>query len=444
MDLTAKTAIIGLGLTGQSCIAHIIKKNTNLVLFDTRNKLPDLDSISEKYPTLPISLGELPEDLYRCEKIIVSPGVPLDLPALAKAREAGVPIIGDIELFMQSVDKPVLVITGTNGKSTVTDLLGTMLKRSAMNVAVGGNIGTPALDLLQQNADIYVLELSSFQLESTFNLHFHAACILNVSPDHLDRHKSFEDYLRAKHRVYKQCKYAVANREDSNTWCDTDVHPAIISYGFIPPTTPFDYGIKNDCLYVGSTKLCSIKELALQGEHHYLNAMAAFALAQTVDADREACIAALKIYKGLAHRCELILNQDSIAWINDSKATNVGATLCAIRSNSKQYNRLILLLGGDAKGQSFAELAEAIAGINVKVIVYGVDRGELMASLKAAADISEVVTLDEAAKLAKENAEAGDAVLLSPACASFDQFDNFIARGNYFRSWVMTMKTTKA
>ncbi|GAA5194333.1 UDP-N-acetylmuramoyl-L-alanine--D-glutamate ligase [Ferrimonas gelatinilytica] len=421
------TLVLGLGLTGLSCVRFLHRQGEAVAVWDTRSVPPGVDQLADEFPGVALYTGPFDEQqLCQAKRLVVSPGIPLAMPALVRAAQAGVEILGDIELFARHADAPVVAITGSNGKSTVTRWVGEMASAAGWSVGVGGNIGTPALDLLGQGHRLYVLELSSFQLETTHSLDCVAATVLNVSDDHLDRYDSYQHYRDTKLRLYEQARLCVTNRADPDTQAPEGA--AQLSFGLSAPEGEEDYGILDAWLCQGAIPLFPCSELGLVGEHNQANALAAMALARAAGIPMAGIEQALRGYRGLPHRCELVAVRHGVTYINDSKATNVGATLAALEGLLGGPGRLILIAGGDAKGADLGALAPALARVH-KLYTLGQD-GEALASLKPGA--VRVDSLTEAVSLASAEAKAGDRVLLSPACASLDMFNNFEHRGACF------------
>lgn len=439
--MSKPTIIIGLGKTGLSCVRYLAKQQKPFIVLDTSENPPGLIELKEKFPQIPYHLGSLDANLLcKASEIIVSPGVPLDEPALIKAKAAGIPIISDIEVFVRNTKVPIVAITGTNAKGTVTTLVGDMVHNAGHKVIVAGNIGTPVLDLLSENSpEFYVLELSSFQLESTYSLQAVAATILNVSDDHLDRHHTMEAYIAAKQRVYEHCQAAIYNRDDAAT------HPAvtpstIYSFGLTEPK-PGEFGIRNVAgqihLAYGAEILLAVDELKIKGRHNWANALAALALGTAIKLPLPAMLQALREFKGLHHRCEWLTEVNGVTWYDDSKGTNVGATIAAIEGLGSAINgKLILIAGGLGKGANFEPLQAPVSKYVRDVILIGQDAPILERALNTSAPIHHAVDLKAAVMMAKSKAQAKDAVLLSPACASFDMFQNYEHRGEVFKSLV--------
>ncbi|MDX1303852.1 UDP-N-acetylmuramoyl-L-alanine--D-glutamate ligase [Photobacterium sp.] len=427
LDGVKKVVVIGLGMTGLSVVNHLLRQSgeRDIKVIDTRIAPPGQDKLSA---SVELCSGQWNMDwLLAADLIVVSPGIALATPELQAAAAAGIEIVGDIELFARAVTQPVVAITGSNGKSTVTSLVGEMAKEAGINVGVGGNIGFAALDMLAQEHDLYVLELSSFQLETTSSLQLKAAVYLNLSEDHMDRYQGLDDYSQAKLRIFNHTDLAIYNRDDLATRPRDYTHP-MTSFGFDAE----EYGLKLDqgeeYLAIAGQSQIKVRDIALVGRHNVANSLAALALADAVNIDRQAACRALKNYTGLSHRCQLVVNQHGVQWVNDSKATNLASTLAALKGLNLS-GRLHLLVGGDGKGADFSELKPVLADLNVQLYCFGRD-GHIFASLVAAPVCVE--TMAQAMDIAAKAAQAGDMILLSPACASLDQFPNFMARGDAF------------
>ncbi len=438
--------VVGLGKTGQSVARYLQRRNKPFVIFDTREEVKDLAEIKAMFPGVDVFLKDFPTTLYsQLAGVIASPGIPLNEPFLQQAFQLKIPVYGDIECFAQEVEAPVIAITGTNGKSTVTTLVGEMARAAGLTVAVAGNIGSPVLDKLDENIcyDLWVLELSSFQLETTYSLKPVAATILNVCPDHLDRHPSFADYTNAKQRIYSGAKQIVINREDKLTvpTQENANFSALITYGLDKPRNINHWGIKEDCgsfsLAYGDSPILPVEQLRLKGKHNWQNALAASALATLFGIRRDVIISVLQSFTGLPHRCQWVRTLDGVEWINDSKGTNVGATIAAILGigNSMQ-GRIVLIAGGRGKEADFTALQSPVVECVRQVIVFGEAADEIAQAINGFAPVVHANHLDEAIILARKGAQTGDIVLFSPACASFDMFRDFNHRGEVFSNMV--------
>ncbi len=441
---TNKTIILGLGKTGLSCLHYLAKQDISLIAVDTRENFPDLQKIQKEFPAVAFYVGEIDEKLFlQATEIVVSPGLSLEIPAIVKAKQAGIPVIGDIELFLRVAKAPVIGITGTNAKGTVTTLVGEMLAQAGKRVLVGGNIGTPALDLLIENIpDYYVLELSSFQLETTYSLQLIAAAILNVSEDHLDRHGTMTNYMAAKWRIYQNCQTAIYNRDDEAT-VPLESASRKITFGLTAPGAD-EFGlleIKGETwLSIAEQALLNTNELRIKGRHNWSNALAALAIGTALNLPVPSMLQALRIFKGLPHRCEWILEQDNIAWYDDSKGTNVGSTVAAIQGiGGTLTGKIILIAGGLGKGADFAPLRDPVNSYVRQVILLGQDAPLLATALADTVSISHVKNLEEAVLYARRIAQSGDVILLSPACASWDMFRDYAERGDIFKAAVSNL-----
>ncbi|WP_292985475.1 UDP-N-acetylmuramoyl-L-alanine--D-glutamate ligase [Pantoea sp.] len=423
-----KVVIIGLGLTGLSCVDFFLAQGVTPRVMDTRVSPPGLDKLPGQVER---HLGGINGDwLLAADLIVASPGVALAHPILSEAVEAGIEIVGDIELFCREAQAPIVAITGSNGKSTVTTLVGEMAKAAGWQVGVGGNIGLPALSLLQSPAQLYVLELSSFQLETTYSLKAAAATVLNVSEDHMDRYPlGMQQYRAAKLRVYENAQICIVNADDALTMPVRGADTRCVSFG-----VDFgDYHLNKQqgsiWLRVKGEKVLNTAEMKMVGQHNYTNALAALALADAVGLPRASSLAALTHFNGLAHRFQLVHEHQGVRWINDSKATNVGSTEAALNGLQVQ-GTLWLLMGGDGKSADFTPLIPWLQGDNVRLYCFGRDGDELAALRPDIAVRTE--TMRQAMEQIAPQVKAGDMVLLSPACASLDQFRNFEQRGEQF------------
>lgn len=436
--------IVGLGITGLSCAHYLAKQNIAFAVIDTRNTPPHLAEFKKRYPDVLISLGKLDEDLLtKATDIILSPGIALQSPAIQKQLKLGKSVIGDIELFAQNVIAPVIAITGTNAKSTVTTLVGEMAAMAGVNVQVGGNLGLPALDLLDaQDTELYVLELSSFQLETLVSLKPKVATILNITPDHMDRYATFEDYVKAKQRIYQHCQVAVCNRDDVLT---DDVSPVASKLNFTlqqPKDNEFGLLKKDgqDYLAHADHALLSVADLPILGKHYQANALAALAIGYGYGLPMDAMLKTLREFKGLSHRCELVRERNGVLWYNDSKGTNVGATLAAIEGlGSDIKGKLIIIAGGVGKSADFAPLVIPIEKYAKSVVLIGEAAPILAAVIGDRVNVQFAKSMEEAVALSDKMAASGDSVLLSPACASFDMFNNFEHRGRVFAEVVQAL-----
>ncbi|MDD9178203.1 MULTISPECIES: UDP-N-acetylmuramoyl-L-alanine--D-glutamate ligase [Aliivibrio] len=418
--------VVGLGMTGLSVVKHLLRQPEALTIkvIDTRDTPPGHDQLPKN---VELHSGGWQQDwLINADLIVTNPGIALASPQLIPAIDKGIQIVGDIELFAWAVNAPVIAITGSNGKSTVTDLTGEMAKAAGVKTAVGGNIGFAALDLLEQDAELYVLELSSFQLETTSTLKLKAAAFLNLSEDHMDRYQGMADYRQAKLRIFDHAEVGIVNRDDKQTY--PDVEKTVKSFGF----DQGDYGCieKDGIEYLAkdSAPIIAASELGLVGKHNIANALVAIALLDAVGIDIKSTLDTLRTYNGLTHRCQVVADNGGIRWVNDSKATNVASTLAAL-SGLNIDGKLHLLVGGVGKGADFSELSPALKALDLMMYCFGED-GPQFIPLDPRSGLFQ--TMDEALASLFPTLNAGDMVMLSPACASFDQYANFMARGDAF------------
>ena len=433
-----RVLIVGLGQTGLSCARYLSKHGIEVAVTDSRDHPPALDELQECYPDIAIFVGGFSSEAFkRATCLIVSPGISLRQPLIVEARARGAEIVGDIELFARNADAPVIAITGSNGKSTVTSLLGEMAKAAGLDVRVGGNIGVPALDLLHEpRPDLYVLELSSFQLETTESLNACAAAILNISEDHMDRYYDLNDYTAAKTKIYYGTGSLIVNLDDERVLATIKlIRQGRELLGFTT-ATPADkqFGIctenDEDYLCYENEALIAISELKIKGKHNIANALAALALGKEANIPMPGMLTALKQFRGLPHRSQWLAEKEGVAWYNDSKATNVGAAIAAI--NGTDAKEIILIAGGQAKGQDFSPLKNAVKNKVKYLILLGEDAEIINSELSSVTNVIFVDNLTAAVEKANELAEKGDAVLLSPACASFDMFSGYEERGDVF------------
>jgi UDP-N-acetylmuramoylalanine--D-glutamate ligase len=439
--------IVGLGASGVSALRYLAKQGAKLVVTDSRAAPAGIDALRAEFPDIEFRLGDFdaPRPLTQFAEAIVSPGVALDEPLVKELLAAGVPVVGDIELFARAANAPIVGITGSNGKSTVTTLVGEMANAAGLRVRVGGNLGTPALDLLSADAELYVLELSSFQLETTHTLACAAVAYLNLSEDHLDRHGSMQHYAAVKARIFRGAQVVVVNRDDAAVMEQVaKVRDAFdstgtqcLSFGLDAPAKPKNYGLVD---HDGASWLCRGSEalqlrsaLKIQGLHNAANALAALALADAVGIPREASTRALREFPGLPHRCAFVAERGGVTWLNDSKGTNVGSTLAALKGLDAP---IVWLGGGQGKGQDFRPLARPLADKGRAALLFGQDAQAIEDAIYGALPVYRDVDMPAALARAKLLAQPGDRVLLSPACASLDQFKNYVERGQCFSNWV--------
>ncbi|GJM06496.1 MAG: UDP-N-acetylmuramoylalanine--D-glutamate ligase [marine bacterium B5-7] len=423
------TLILGLGKSGYSAATFLAEQGHHIAVADTRAEPPFLSDLQTHYPDVPFYAGEFTAELIaQAKQLLLSPGVD---PHQTLLNSCGATIIGDIELFAQHVNKPVVAITGSNGKSTVTTLMGEVLRDAGMNVAIGGNLGTPALDLLKQNADIYVLELSSYQLETTYSLQPKVACCLNITPDHLDRHGSFENYINAKHRIFQGAAWQVTNADDENIQASG---AKVLSFQQHINNMQATFTFDADYIYQANQIILNTKDLRILGLHNAANVCAVLCMAEALALPLASTLATITAFPGLPHRCEWAGEVNGVRWINDSKGTNIGAAVAAIQSfAAQQPQKLIWLAGGQAKGQDFSEISDILSQFVSDAIVYGEDADKIAAVVQLPVQLHRVENLEQAIQKAQALATPGQTVLFSPACASFDAFPNFEVRGDAFK-----------
>jgi UDP-N-acetylmuramoylalanine--D-glutamate ligase len=427
-----KDLVVGLGATGLSVARYLKRAGRDALFLDSREEPPGLQELDRMWPDAKRQLGgtRLPGKVAR---VIVSPGITDSDAIVAAARDTGLEVISDIELFAREARAPFAGITGSNGKSTVTTLLHHMCRAAGHTALAGGNLGEPALDLLAEDEpDFYLLELSSFQLQRTQSLPARVAVLLNITPDHLDWHESETEYREAKYRIFRNAESAVINREDSEARARTKHIDRVSSFGLdVPPDD--HYGIRCEdgqaFLARGDNLLLAVDELALFGIHNQANALAALAAGELLGLDMQAMLQVLCEFPGLPHRMQFVRRVSAVNYVNDSKATNVAAAVASIRSVD---GMLVLIAGGVGKGADFGDLAEPLESKLRAAVLIGRDAGAIEASLDTIMPTYLARDMDDAVQQAAAFAEAGDTVLLAPACASFDQFDNYAARGDAF------------
>jgi UDP-N-acetylmuramoylalanine--D-glutamate ligase len=431
-----KALVLGMGATGVSIANFLAAQGRSADFADSRAEPPGAAAIRQALPEAQTHCGELPASVPGdVTEIFLSPGLGMQLPLLDDAKARGIPVRSDIDLFMSACQGKVLGITGSNGKSTVTTLVAQMLKAAGVPTAAGGNLGTPALDLLAADAEVYVLELSSFQLERSDFLPLHAAVVLNISPDHLDHHDSLEAYAAAKQRIYKKCGTAIINRDEFTP------QPGQVSFGSdLPAATDWGVVENDDGQWIarGNLTVMPVSDLQVVGRHNLLNVLAAFALAATLDAPLDGLVAAARSFTGLPHRMQRVPSSDGITWIDDSKATNEAAALASIDAIA---GPLILIAGGDAKGGDMRELAERLRNRQVSMVVIGKDRDLFVKRFADMLSVTIADSIEEAVNAAARLAAAGDTVLLAPACSSLDMFSGYTERGDRFAAAVKALQS---
>jgi len=439
-------AVIGLGATGYSVVRYLRARGLDVTVLDSRTVPPLESQLKQNYPEVNYHFGDFDyAHIANQSLVIASPGVALTEPVLREAKYEGARIIGDVELFLDENTKPIIAITGSNGKSTVTTLVGEMCQAGDVVPLVAGNIGVPVLDSLTDAVafDVAVLELSSFQLETTFSLRADAAAILNISADHMDRYDSMGSYVLAKARILRGAKQVVLPRHDEQLKQITTVGD-VVQFDLDAPNNASDYGIKKESnkrwLMQGSKRLMSLNDTLLIGLHNVKNVLSAFALVEFLNLPLTDLVACVKNFTGLAHRMQTVAQANGVTWVNDSKATNIGATSTALTSVEKD---LVWIAGGQGKGADFNDLRDAIGGHIKHLIVMGEDADQIAAALEGLLPITHAVDMKSAVKLAHELATKNTVVLLSPACASFDMFNSFEHRGDVFSDCVKSLTSNE-
>jgi UDP-N-acetylmuramoylalanine--D-glutamate ligase len=426
--------VVGLGKTGFSVARYLLSAGSRVAVTDNRAEPPELARLIALGGDILVRTGGFDAALLEhADLVVVSPGVALTGPFFDAARARGLSIVGDIELFARAARAPVVGITGTNGKSTVTTLLGKMAARSGLTMRAGGNLGAPALDLLDEGVELYILELSSFQLETTASLAFAAATVLNVTPDHMDRYPDLVAYAAAKARIFARCDVAVINLDDPLVAAMVGPGQRQLSFS-LRADVGADYALmrRDDgdwWLMRREERLLALSQLRLTGLHNAANALAALALAEALGLPRAACVAALAAFTGLAHRTQWLAEIGGVRYVNDSKGTNVGATLAAVDGTP---GPLVVIAGGDGKGQDFTPLRAAFAGKVRAAVLIGRDARALGQVLAGVCALHYADSLEAAVECAARVAQPGDTVLLSPACASLDMFRDYKHRGEVF------------
>ncbi len=447
------SVVVGLGKTGLSVVRYLDSQNKSFAVVDSRQTPPNAEDLKKDYPEIPFHFGDFNSSWFTsADQLVVNPGIAVATPEIQQAKQSGAEVIGDIELFAREIGqtKPIIAITGSNGKTTVTLLLDLMAKKSGVKVGTGGNVGTPALDLLFENdTELFILELSSYQLETSPSLKTLSAVVLNVSEDHLDRYDNdLEKYAQSKAVIYKNCKTVIANRDDAYSMRfanEAKDYKALVSFGLDKPEAG-QYGLitiaDKEWLAKGSKALLAIDEIKLAGRHNLSNALAALALGEVAGLKIPAMLEVLKDFAGTEHRTQWLVKIKDVNWYNDSKGTNVGATLAAL---SGLPGKTVLIAGGQGKGADFLPLQQAIKEKALAVVLMGEDAKKIAEIITDAVPIVFVDSMSEAVKTAHELSEKSDEsgrinVLLSPACASFDMFDNYMVRGEVFMSAVSNLE----
>ncbi len=437
--------VAGLGISGVSAVNLLHERGYQVAVTDSRTHPPGHDQIPAGIQT---SFGQLDTELLlQAEEIILSPGLAPQLPEIQQAIAKGIPVVGDIQLLRRATEVPIVAITGSNAKSTVTTLIGLMAKEAWKKVAIGGNLGRPALDLLKDQPELIILELSSFQLETTSLLNAEVAVVLNMSEDHLDRHGDMLGYHAAKHRIFQGVKKVVFNRDDALSRPLVPDAVPVQSFGLNAPDMN-QYGVLRDTdgtlwLARGRERLLKSTEMYIQGTHNIANALACLALGEAIGLPLNSMLETLKSFKGLAHRCEYVDTVNNVRYYNDSKGTNIGATLAAIEglgaAIAPRKGKVVVILGGQGKGQDFKALRAAVQQYVKTVVLIGEDALKIEQSIEGSTEILKAATLQEAVQLCHAKADAEDVVVLSPACASFDMFKGYDDRGHQFVACVKAL-----
>jgi UDP-N-acetylmuramoylalanine--D-glutamate ligase len=439
LEAGRRALVLGLGRTGVSCARYLRRKGLEVRVADTRSEPPGAATLREQVPDAELRTGAFSDDLLEdVAQVVISPGLALREPVAVEARQRGLPVVGDIELFAREAQAPVAAITGTNGKSTVTALLAHLANAAGRRAIAGGNLGEPALDLLAHPAPaLYVLELSSFQLETTYTLHTAVATVLNVTPDHLDRYESMDDYAAAKARIFDHCDVAVVNADDARVRAMPRAGQRVITFSVVDPAA--DYFLARDpepVLACRGEALLPMSAIRLQGEHNAANALAALAMCEALGLPRAPVLDGLATFGGLAHRAQWVADVGGVRFVNDSKGTNVGATIAAV---SGMAGPLVLIAGGDGKNQAFDELRPVCRGKVRHAVLIGRDAPQLEAALQAVCSTERAADMRAAVGAARAAAQPGDTVLLSPACASLDMFRDYAHRGDEFAAAVRSL-----
>lgn len=460
-DFSIATLIVGMGSTGLSCARYLKERNCQFAIADSRDEPPALKEIDKIFKPIELLTGDFKFEKFKIyRQILVSPGVSIRSELFDLLQKQSCLIIGDIELFSQVVEKPVIAITGSNGKSTVTTLVEKIAQQCGIKAIAGGNLGTPALDLLKTQSDLYILELSSFQLETTYSLKTLSATVLNISEDHMDRYNDLDDYRRVKESIYQNTENAIVNLDEKITvgrvkklFNDDEKKFSIISFG-IDSSGQYEAAkyhlINNETLAVNDTNIIHISKIKLKGSYNYVNILASLALLEPLQLEQSKMIAAIKEYKGLAHRCEWVEKLNGIEFYNDSKGTNTGATIAAIdgfeleSNKDRSQRKVILIAGGIGKDADFTRLGEKIEQKIKLTVLMGIDSVLIKTcALNAGAKNDSIYSVDsmfDAVSTANDLANKGDIILFSPACASFDMYQNYMQRGDDFKEKVLALR----
>jgi UDP-N-acetylmuramoylalanine--D-glutamate ligase len=432
--------VVGLGQTGYACVEYLVKRGCSVRVVDTREAPPFLEQLKVNYPNVPVELGVTNEaSLLDAKTVIISPGVSSELPMIQAAQAHGVPCIGEIELFVQAAQAPIIAITGTNGKTTTTALIGHMLRHCGALVEVGGNIGVPALSLLERELpDYYVLELSSFQLETTHSLKAKIAVILNLSPDHMDRYPSLDEYRQAKQHIYRNCDLALCNFDEPILWSNLNL---VQQVGFsVSGNTSANFYLDSQGMIYTPYGDTAYSLLTDTNALHPQNILVALAVGESIGYSFKSVCEGIKTFYAPAHRCQFIGSFNCVDYINDSKGTNAGAVIAALTALGPRYDGVVLIAGGDAKGSDLSSLLPYLKAYVVHLVLLGKDKNLFVSLFGRDISYSLVGSMAEAVQQAAQLVKPGMAVLLSPACASWDMFENYKARGNAFVTEVYNLQ----
>ena len=438
-----RAVVVGLGRTGLSCARYLQSRGLSFAVTDSRAAPPEASALKQLASDVEVRFGGFDESLLDgASQIIASPGVSLQEPFLMSAAVRGIPIVGDIELFVREAQAPIAAITGTNGKSTVTTLVGLMANAGGRRAIAGGNLGRPALELLDDPVpELYVLGLSSFQLETTLSLRAAAAAVLNVTPDHMDRYATLEEYAAAKERIFQRADAAIVNMDDLAVRTMRFQSSRVLGFSLhADPAADYYVHMQGDdvILMRGRERLIAMSELKIRGLHNAANAMASLAMCEALNLPRPACLQALREFAGLPHRSQWVADVNGVRFVDDSKGTNVGATLAAVAG---MPGSLVLIAGGQGKGHAFKPLAQAFRGKVRHVVLLGQDAKQVDAALQGIATTQFAKDMNEAVQLAANAARPGETVLLSPACASLDMFRDYGHRGDVFAAAVKGLQS---
>jgi len=444
--MTGRTVVVGLGRTGLSCARYLHARGLAFAVTDSRQSPPEAKALHELAPHAQVRVGGFDDALLEgASQIVVSPGVSLKEPFLMAAALRGIPIVGDIELFAREAQAPIVAVTGTNGKSTVTTLVALMAEASGKRVLAGGNLGRPALELLEAPVpELYVLELSSFQLDTTRSLRSAVATVLNVTPDHMDRYVTVHEYATSKAHIYESCEAAIVNLDDVAVRTMSTGTARVIGFSLIQDPAADFYamhvlgaGLPDVVLMHGQERIVLMSELKIAGLHNAANALASLAMAEALGLPRASCVKALKEFPGLPHRSQWVADVAAVRYVDDSKGTNVGATLAAVAG---MPGTLLVIAGGQGKGQDFGPLSEAFRDKVRHVVLLGQDAAQIAEVLEGICTFEYATDMDDAVRKAAAVARAGETVLLSPACASMDMFRDYGHRGDVFAAAVRGLK----